>query len=81
MPRSRQSPRQARLQELLRSGRMAAGLKQEDVARLLKRPQSFVSNYEAGERGLNVIEFIDVCNVIALDARQVLDELIKADGA
>ena len=78
MPRLRRSPRQARLQELLKSGRMAAGLKQEEVARRLKRPQSFVSNYEGGERRLNVIELIDVCDAIGVDPRQVINELIKA---
>jgi len=36
-----------------------------------------VSNYEAGERRLNVIELIDVCGVIQLDPRAVVDELIK----
>lgn len=78
MPRLRRSPRQARLQELLKSGRMAAGLKQEEVARRLKRPQSFVSNYAGGERRLNVIELIDVCDAIGVDPRQVINELIKA---
>lgn len=77
MPPSRRSPRQARLQLLLKSGRLAAGLKQEDVARRLKRPQSFVSNYEAGERHLNVIELIDVCEAIKVDPRTVMEELIK----
>jgi transcriptional regulator with XRE-family HTH domain len=43
MPRSSRSPRQARLQELLVSRRVAAGLSQEEVARRLRRPQSFVS--------------------------------------
>jgi transcriptional regulator with XRE-family HTH domain len=78
MVRSRRSPRQARLQELLKSARMAAGLKQEDVARLLVRPQSFVSNYEGGERRLNVIELIDVCKAIEVDPHHIIDELIKA---
>ena len=77
MPPSRRSPRQARLQELLKSGRLAVGLKQEEVARRLKRPQSFVSNYEAGERRLNAIELIDVCEAIKVDPRAIVEELMK----
>ena len=73
----RRSPRQARLQELLRSERIAAGLKQEEVARRLRRPQSFVSNYEGGERRLNVIELIDICEAIGIDPRRIMGELIK----
>jgi transcriptional regulator with XRE-family HTH domain len=77
MPPPRRSPRQARLQELLKSGRLAAGLKQEEVASLLKRPQSFVSNYESGERRLNVIELIDVCEVIQINPREVVEQLVR----
>lgn len=77
MPPPRRSARQARLQELLKSGRVAAGLTQEDVARLLKRPQSFVSNYESGERRLNVVELIDVCEAIKADPLHIMTELIK----
>jgi len=81
MPRLRRSPRQARLQELLKSGRIAAGPKQEEVARRLKRPQSFVSNYEGGERRLNAIELIDVCDAIEVDPQKIINELIKAKSA
>jgi predicted transcriptional regulator len=78
MPPSRRSSRQARLQELLKCGRITAGLKQEEIARRLRRPQSFVSYYEAGERRLNVIELIDICEAIELDPRRVFNEIIKA---
>jgi transcriptional regulator with XRE-family HTH domain len=77
MPRSRRSPRQARLQELLTSARAAAGLTQEEVARRLGRPQTFVSKYELGERRLNVIEFIEVAGTVGLDPRTVIDELMR----
>ena len=43
----------------------------------LKRPQSFVSDYEAGERRLNAIELIDVCEAIQVDPRAIVEELIK----
>ena len=41
---------------LLRELRNKAGLRQSDVAAKLRRPQSFVSKYEAGERQLDILE-------------------------
>lgn len=77
MSRSSRSPRQARLQELLISKRTAAGLSQEEVARRLRRPQSFVSKYETGERRLDVVELIELAEAIGFDARKLMADLIK----
>ncbi len=77
MPRSSRSPRQARLQELLIQGRVAAGLTQEDVAFRLRRPQSFVSKYETGERRLDVVELIEVANAIEVDPKKLIADLMK----
>ena len=79
MPRSGRSPRQARLQELLVSERAAAGLTQEEVARRLRRPQSFVSKYETGERRLDIVELLEVTEVLGVDARRIIAALIKAN--
>jgi transcriptional regulator with XRE-family HTH domain len=81
MPRSSRSPRQARLQELLIQSRAAAGLTQEDVARRLRRPQSFVSKYETGERRLDVVELMEVAEALGIDARKLVVELLKARGS
>jgi transcriptional regulator with XRE-family HTH domain len=43
----------------LRSARKAAGMTQIDVAKALRRPQSFVSNCESGERRVDVVELIE----------------------
>ena len=58
--------RQKRFLTLLRECREKAGLRQDDVAELLKKPQSFVSKYESGERRLDVLELLDVCEAIGL---------------
>ena len=47
--------------------RHAAGLTQAQVAEALGCPQSFVSKYEQGERRLDVIEFVRVCQTIGAD--------------
>jgi transcriptional regulator with XRE-family HTH domain len=58
---------------LLRQVRLEAGLRQVDVAAKLGVPQSFVSNYESGERRLDILELRDVCD--ALDV--TLPDFIK----
>ena len=42
--------------EKLKEARIEVGLKQEDVARKLKKPQSYISKVERGERRLDVVE-------------------------
>jgi hypothetical protein len=42
------------------------------VAKLLRRPQSFVSKYERFERRLDVIEFMRVARIVSLDPLQIL---------
>ena len=43
-----------------------------EVAQKLRRAQSFVSKYELGERRLDVVEFLHVCDILGLDAGAVL---------
>lgn len=57
------------------AARKNAGLTQNDIARRLGRPQSFVSKYERGERRLDVIEFIAIAQVIGMSASDVIKEL------
>jgi len=40
----------------LRAARLEAGLNQVDVAKFLKKPQSFVSKFETGERRIDPVE-------------------------
>jgi len=66
--RSVHSPRYAAFCRGLLEARKAAGLSQDAVARKLGRPQSFVSKYETGERRLDVVEFLDIADVLGIDA-------------
>jgi Helix-turn-helix len=54
------------------------GLSQEDVARRLKRPQSFVSKYETGERRLDIVEFVEVAEAIGFDPGGLVKELVSS---
>ncbi len=51
-----QSPQYQRFLKLLRSARLASGKTQVQVAKLLKKPQSFVSKSESGERRVDVVD-------------------------
>jgi ribosome-binding protein aMBF1 (putative translation factor) len=58
MRRSRETQKR-KVRDLLRGLREAAGLRQVDLAARLKRPQSFVSKYESGEKTLDFLEVRD----------------------
>jgi transcriptional regulator with XRE-family HTH domain len=65
------------LRSLLVKARENAGLRQEDVAHRLKRPQSYVSKIELGERRLDVVEYIEFAQAIEADAIRILGQVIK----
>ena len=60
---------------LLRKARERLGLTQRDVARLLGRPQSYVSKVETCERRLDYVELLHMCRVIGVR----LDEITPAE--
>lgn len=66
MEKSIHTPEQTVLQRLLRQIRRGAGLRQEDLAQLLGKPQSFVSNYERGERRLDLLELRQICDAVGV---------------
>jgi transcriptional regulator with XRE-family HTH domain len=47
----------------LRAARAEAGLTQSEVARHLRRPQSFMSKAESGERRLDLIELAELARL------------------
>lgn len=54
------------LLSLLRQVRLEAGLRQVDVAAKLGVPQSYVRNYESGERRLDILELREVCDALGI---------------
>lgn len=65
---------------MLVESRTAAGLTQQQLGRLIGKPQSYVSKFETGERRLDLIEFIVVCDALGRDPFAFLKELLS-DGA
>ena len=74
MARTTYLPETAMLKELLRDIRERAGLRQVDVAEAIDRPQSFVSEYEAGHRRLDLVELREVCVACGTTLRKLTDE-------
>lgn len=65
------------LRKLLNQYRKGLSLTQSELAERLKRPQSFVSKYENGERRLDVIELLEICAALQIDPQTIISELIN----
>ena len=75
MKKSLYSHEQQQLSKLLKQIRLGAGLRQEDLAQLLGRPQSFVSKCESGERCLDILELRQVCQAVGVTLPDFVNRL------
>jgi transcriptional regulator with XRE-family HTH domain len=64
-----------KLCRLLIEAREAAGLNQTDLGKAVGRSQSFVSNYERGQRRLDLPDLILVCRVMGVEPKDLLGRL------
>jgi transcriptional regulator with XRE-family HTH domain len=76
MPRPIYSDHYSAFRRLLVDARSKSGLRQEDVAAKMLKPQSFISKVERGERGLDVIEFLALMQAINADPHEFIDRLL-----
>lgn len=56
-----------------------AGLIQMDLAARLKKPQSFVSKYESGERRLDLVELQQAPRVVGVDLVELVRRFARED--
>ncbi len=56
--------------------RKAAGLKQEDVARMLGQTQPWIAHLESEERRVDVIEYVRLAEVLGFDPADELRRLM-----
>lgn len=77
MAKSLHTPEYRQFRSLLVAAREKAGMTQVEVSLRVKRPQSFVSKYEGGERRLDVIEFLEVCDALSIDPCHLISQLAK----
>jgi transcriptional regulator with XRE-family HTH domain len=68
---------QAAFRRLMLETRKSAGLTQQEVAKRLKRHQSFVAKYEGGERRIDVVEFLTISRALGADPVRLLKSLMR----
>lgn len=68
-----------KFRSLLIEARKQAELTQHELASRLKRPQSFVSKYERGERRLDVVEFGEVAKALGIDPVRFLRRFYREE--
>ena len=70
-------PVAARLRHHLREMRLRAGLTQAALGKRLNHTQQWVFKYEAGERRLDVTEFIQVARAIGFDPGEFINTFMN----
>jgi transcriptional regulator with XRE-family HTH domain len=76
MKRDRYAANEEHLRRLLRKKRLAKNLRQDELAKLLGVPQSFISKYESGERLLTFVEIVSICRALQIDPSSLLKEYL-----
>ena len=80
MKKTLENSKQKILLNLLRKLRKDRKLSQKEIAKRIKKPQSFVSKYESGERRLDILELHAVCKAIGISLPDFVSELEKLLG-
>lgn len=60
----------------LTAARKQSGLKQEELAGLIGKDQSYISNIERGQRRVDVVEFIVLARAMSVDPIILLQAVI-----
>ena len=75
MIRPMSDPRHRALSKFLISQRIKAGLRQVDLARKLRRRQSYISHVETGQKVVAVVELLHWADAIGFDPCQAIKHL------
>lgn len=75
MTKSVHSARYAELRRLLVQARQTTAMTQVDAAKRLKKPQSYLSKVESGERRIDIVEFLDLAEAVGADPVAILKKL------
>lgn len=71
-----QQSQQKAVGDALAAARERAGVTQAELARRLRKPQSFVSNYERGQRRIDVLELVRITQTLGVDPAKVFAEVL-----
>ena len=72
--------RHKRLVEIIIAERKRAGIRQIQLAKKLKRSQTWIARLEGGERRIDVIELLDLAEAIGFDAPNIVAQLAPKKG-
>ncbi len=67
------SKRYQRFLRLVIKARKEAGISQQELANMLNKPQSFISEYELGKKSLNVQEFAAITRNLKISADALIN--------
>lgn len=81
MGRHLRSARHRALIAAIVEARKATGLSQREFAAKLKRSNNFVWRIEAGERQVNVLDFIEIARAADLDPAKLMERVTDHSGA
>lgn len=62
--------------DALTAARERAGLTQAELALRLRKPQSFISNYERGQRRIDALELIRIAHALGADPVKVFSDVV-----
>ena len=62
----------------LADARRRANLTQQELAKRLGKPQSFVSDYERGQRRIDLMEFLVITGMLDADPQEIFRNIVEA---
>ncbi len=65
----------------MQDAREQAGLTQAELAKKIKKPQSYISKIERNERRIDLLEFIALCDALGVDPSVQLGVVRKQLGS
>ncbi len=77
MTSSVHDPKYKKFCHLIVTHRLRQGMTQTQLAKKLRRPQSFVSKYENCERRIDLIEFMEIVAALKIDAVDFIRDFQK----
>lgn len=65
---------------VLANARERAGLTQQQLAKRLRKPQSFISNYERGQRRIDVLELLRIIEALDDNPVEIFRKILAERG-
>jgi transcriptional regulator with XRE-family HTH domain len=65
------------LVRVLKDARKKSGLKQEEVAQILGRERTVISQIETGQRRVDVLEFYAIARALEVSPEELFADLVK----